>query len=291
MARRSGLGKGLGALIPTEVTGDRSSALLDIPVSAIEPNQHQPRQAFDEETLASLTASIREVGILQPVLVRETGDQQYELIAGERRWRAAKRAGLQTIPAIVRSVSDLGRVEHALIENLHRQDLNPLEEAAAYQQLIEDFGLTHEQLSARVGKSRAAITNTLRLFQLPPAVQKLITDGQLSAGHARALLGTPDRAFQEALARRAVSEQLSVRAVEDAVKERNELGGADPQKVARQTKLRPPGILELEELLSSHLDTRVKVQLGTKRGKVTIDFGSLEDLERIYRAMTEPPGQ
>ncbi len=289
MARRSGLGKGLGALIPTEITGDRSSALLEVPVSAIEPNQHQPRQAFDEEALASLTASVREVGVLQPVLVRLTGDERYELIAGERRWRAAKRAGLQSIPAIIRTVSDLGRVEHALIENLHRQDLNPLEEAAAYQQLIEDFGLTHEQLSARVGKSRAAISNTLRLFQLPPAVQKLITDGQLSAGHARALLGTPDRAFQEALARRAVTEQLSVRAVEDAVKERSELGGASPEKVARQTKLRPPGILELEELLSSHLDTRVKVQIGAKRGRVTIDFGSLEDLERIYRAMTEPP--
>lgn len=289
MARRSGLGKGLGALIPTEVTGDRSSALLDIPVAAIEPNQHQPRQVFDEEALAALTASIREVGVLQPVLVRENGEDRYELIAGERRWRAAKRAGLQTIPAILRTVSDLARVEHALIENLHRQDLNPLEEAAAYQQLIEDFGLTHEQLSSRVGKSRAAISNTLRLFQLPPAVQKLVSDGQLSAGHARALLGTPDRAFQESLARRAVAEQLSVRAVEDAVKDRNELGGADPQRTARQTKLRPPGILELEELLSSHLDTRVKVQLGTKRGKVTIDFGSLEDLERIYRAMTEPP--
>lgn len=290
MARRSGLGKGLGALIPTEVMGDRSSALLDIPVSAIEPNQHQPRTAFDEETLASLTASIREVGVLQPVLVREVEQGRYELIAGERRWRAAKRAGLQVIPAIVKSVSDLGRVEQALIENLHRQDLNPLEEAGAYQQLIEDFGLTHEQLSSRVGKSRAAITNTLRLFQLPPAVQKLVSDGQLSAGHARALLGTPDRGFQESLARRAVAEQLSVRAVEDAVKERNSLGGAAaPERTARHTKLRPPGILELEELLSSHLDTRVKVELGNKRGKVTIDFASLEDLERIYRAMTEPP--
>ena len=289
MARRSGLGKGLGALIPTEVMGDRSSALLDIPVSAVEPNEHQPRAVFDEESLAALTASVREVGILQPVLVREVGEDRYELIAGERRWRAAKRAGLPTIPAIVRTVSDLARVEHALIENLHRQDLNPLEEAGAYQQLIEDFGLTHEQLSARVGKSRTAITNTLRLFQLPPAVQKLVSDGQLSAGHARALLGTPDRSFQEALARRAVAEQMSVRAVEDAVKERNNIGGADTEKVARRNKLRPPGILELEELLSSHLDTRVKVQLGNKRGKVTIDFASLEDLERIYRAMTEPP--
>ena len=287
MARRSGLGKGLGALIPTEVMGDRSSALLDIPVNAIEPNEHQPRGSFDEETLAALTASIREVGVLQPVLVRETEEGRYELIAGERRWRAAKRAGLQVIPAIVRSVTDLGRVEQALVENLHRQDLNPLEEAGAYQQLIEDFGLTHEQLSSRVGKSRTAITNTLRLFQLPPAVQKLVRDGQLTAGHARALLGTPDRGFQEALARKAVAEQLSVRAVEDAVKERNSLGGAPSQRVPRQSKLRPPGILELEELLSSHLDTRVKVELGNKRGKVTIDFASLEDLERIYRAMTE----
>ncbi|HMC39449.1 MAG TPA: ParB/RepB/Spo0J family partition protein [Acidimicrobiales bacterium] len=289
MARRSGLGKGLGALIPTEVMGDRSSALLDIPVTAIQPNGHQPRTVFDEETLASLTASIREVGVLQPVLVREVGEGQYELIAGERRWRAAKRAGLQVIPAIVRTVSDLGQVEHALIENLHRQDLNPLEEAGAYQQLIEDFGLTHEQLSVRVGKSRAAITNTLRLFQLPPAVQKMVSDGQLSAGHARALLGTPDRGFQEALARRAVAEQLSVRAVEDAVKARNSMG-APAERTAPQSKLRPPGILELEELLSGHLDTRVRVDLGSKRGKVTIEFASLEDLERIYRAMTEPPG-
>jgi ParB family transcriptional regulator, chromosome partitioning protein len=289
VARRSGLGKGLGALIPTEVMGDRSSALLDIPVATIEPNRNQPRTSFDEDTLIALTASIREVGVLQPVLVREVGDGRYELIAGERRWRAAKRAGLQSLPAIVRTVSDRGRVEQALIENLHRQDLNPLEEAGAYQQLIEDFGLTHEQLSSRVGKSRAAITNTLRLFQLPPGVQKMVSDGQLSAGHARALLGTPDRAFQEALARRAVAEQMSVRAVEDAVKERNSLGGAPTERTARQSKLRPPGILELEDLLSSHLDTRVKVELGNKRGKVTIDFASLEDLERIYRAMTEPP--
>jgi ParB family transcriptional regulator, chromosome partitioning protein len=289
VARRSGLGRGLGALIPTEVVGDRTSALVDIPVVAIRANPHQPRSSFDEESLASLAASVREVGVLQPVLVRQTGEGAYELIAGERRWRAAKRAGLPTIPAIVKDVSEHGRVEQALIENLHRQDLGPLEEAGAYQQLIEDFGLTHEQLSVRVGKSRAAITNALRLFQLPPAVQKLIVDNQLTAGHARALLGTPDRAFQEALARRAVAEELSVRAVEDAVKARNELGGASPERVAPGTRLRPPGVLELEELLSSHLDTRVKVHLGAKKGRVTIDFASLEDLERIYRAMTEPP--
>jgi ParB family transcriptional regulator, chromosome partitioning protein len=289
VARRSGLGKGLGALIPTEVMGDRSSALLDIPVTAIRANPHQPRTNFDEESLGSLAASVRQVGVLQPVLVRDVGDGMYELIAGERRWRAAKRAGLPTIPAIVRDVSEVASVEQALIENLHRQDLNPLEEAGAYQQLIEDFGLTHEQLSTQVGKSRAAITNTLRLLQLPPAVQKLVKEDQLAAGHARALLGTPDRAFQEALARRAVTEGLSVRAVEDAVRARNELGGSEENLAPPRPKLPPPGVLELEELLSNHLETTVKVRLGNKRGRVTIEFASLEDLERIYRAMTEPP--
>jgi ParB family chromosome partitioning protein len=289
VARRSGLGRGLGSLIPTEVIGDRTSALLEIPVASIRANTNQPRSVFDEESLAALTASVREVGILQPILVRTIGESNYELVAGERRWRAAKRAGLPTIPAIVRDISDLQSMEQALIENLHREDLNPLEEAGAYQQLIEDFGLTHEQLAVRVGKSRVAITNTLRLFQLPPAVQKLVGDGQLSAGHARALLGTPDRAFQESLARRAVAEQMSVRAVEDAVRQRNELGGSAAAASARQSKLRPPGILELEELLSNHLDTRVKVDLGAKRGRVVIEFATLEDLERIYRAMTENP--
>ena len=288
MARRSGLGRGLGALIPNEVVGDRASALLDVPVAAIRANPHQPRSAFDEESLASLAASVREVGVLQPVLVRPLGDDAFELIAGERRWRAARRAGLPTIPAIVRDTSEVHSVEQALIENLHRQDLNPLEEAGAYQQLIEDFGCTHEQLSGRLGKSRVAITNTLRLFQLPPAVQKLVGEGQISAGHAKALLGTPDRAFQEALARRVVSEQLSVRAVEEAVRARNELAGSPDEPRPATTKLPPPGILELEELLSNHLDTRVKVSLGGRRGRVVIDFATLEDLERIYRAMTEP---
>jgi ParB family chromosome partitioning protein len=188
VARRSGLGKGLGSLIPTDVTGDRSSALLEIPVAAIEPNPHQPRRHFDEESLAALTASIRELGILQPILVRRLTDDRYELIAGERRWRSARRAGLSTVPAVVRDSTELLSLEQALVENLHRADLNPLEEAAAYQQLIEEFGLTHERLSIRLGRSRAAITNTLRLFQLPPPVQKLVGEGQLSAGHARALL-------------------------------------------------------------------------------------------------------
>jgi ParB family chromosome partitioning protein len=278
------LGKGLGALIPNEVVENRGSSLLEIPVSNIRPNRHQPRTHFDEESMAALTASVRELGVLQPVLVRSVGEQQFELIAGERRWRAARRAGHQTIPALVRTATDVTSIEQALVENLHRQDLNPLEEAAAYQQLIEDFGITHEQLAKRVGRSRAAVTNTLRLFQLPPSVQRLVAEGELSAGHARALLGTPDRAFQESLGRRAVTEGLSVREVEEAVKARNELA---PRSPSMPNRLRPPGILELENLLSHHLDTRVKVDMGPRKGRMVIEFASLEDLERIYRAMTE----
>ncbi|HVE45989.1 MAG TPA: ParB/RepB/Spo0J family partition protein [Acidimicrobiales bacterium] len=296
MARRSGLGKGLSALIPTELTtGGQGSALVEVPVSSIVASSFQPRRHFEEERLASLTASVRELGVLQPVLVRP-GQQEgtYELIAGERRWRAAKRAGLQTMPALVKEVTDDASLEQALVENLHRQDLNPLEEAAAFNQLIEDFHLTHEELARRVGKSRATVTNTLRLFQLPPSIQRLVAEGQLAEGHARALLGSPDRAFQESLAKRAVSSGLSVRAVEEAVRARNRAGegeeGAGGGQAAPQAgrRLRPPGLLELEALLSDHLDTRVKVEMGTKKGRVVIEFGSLEDLERIYRVMTEP---
>lgn len=297
VARRSGLGRGLGALIPTEMVEHRPATLVELPVTALEPNPHQPRRHFDEESLAALTASVRELGVLQPVLVRRTAADRYELIAGERRWRSAKRAGLVTIPAVVKETDDLSSLEQALVENLHRDDLNPLEEAAAYQQLLDDFGLTHEQLSTRVGKSRAAISNTLRLFQLPPPVQRLLGEGQLTAGHARALLGTPDRAFQEALARRVVTEQLSVRAVEDLVRERNEIGaeadrsdqGTQAGSSLRPSRLRPPGVLELEELLSEHLATRVRVQVTANRGKVVVEFATLEDLERIYRAMTSTP--
>jgi ParB family transcriptional regulator, chromosome partitioning protein len=289
--RRSGLGKGLGALIPSEATGDRTASLQEIPIGDISPNAHQPRVAFDEETLSALSASIRELGVLQPVLVRPVADDRYELIAGERRWRAARRAGLQTIPALVRTVTDEASLEQALVENLHREDLNALEEAAAYQQLIEDFHLTHDELAVRVGKSRAAISNTLRLFQLTPSVQRLVAEGQLSAGHARALLGTPDRAFQEALARRAVAEGLSVRAVEQAVKERNEGDSRSRSDSRAPARLRPPGLLELEELLSGYLDTRVKVDMSAKRGKVVIEFANLEDLERISTVMMQlsPP--
>jgi ParB family transcriptional regulator, chromosome partitioning protein len=293
VARRSGLGKGLGALIPTgEVADADSAALQEIPCSAVRPNQHQPRAYFDEEALVTLSASIRELGVLQPILVRPAGDGEFELIAGERRWRAAKRAGLQTIPALVRTVEDAGALEQALVENLHREDLNALEEAAAYQQLMEDFNLTQEQVGTRVGKSRSAVTNTLRLFQLPPSVQKLVAERKLSAGHARALLGSPDRLFQETLARKAVADDLSVRAVEEAVREHeDEPDGAEApaEPVPSARGLRPAGLLELEELLSAHLDTRVNVTMGAKRGRVVIDFATVEDLERIYRAMTDGP--
>ena len=200
MGRRSGLGKGLGALIPP-APGESESAYRQIPVSSIEPNPGQPRTTFDEEGLSSLTASVRELGVLQPVLVRQVEIGSFQLIAGERRWRAAKRAGLQTIPAIVRTADDTAVLQQALVENLQREDLNALDEAAAYQQLIEDFQLTHDEVATRVGKSRAAVSNALRLFQLPPQVQKMLVDGLVSAGHARALLGTPDRAYQEALGR------------------------------------------------------------------------------------------
>jgi ParB family chromosome partitioning protein len=268
--------------------------LREVPVNLVRPNPHQPRQHFDEESLAALAASVRELGVLQPVLVRETGDGgEYELIAGERRWRAAKRAGLPTIPVVVKEADNLASLEQAVVENLHRQDLNPLEEAAAYQQLLEDFGMTHEQLAERVGKSRVTITNTLRLFQLPPTIQKMVSESAITAGHARALLGTPDRAFQESVARRIVAEGLSVRSVEEIVRERSELEATAPSatgaRPGRRPKLRQAGMQELEDLLSEHLSTRVKVQEGSSGGgKVVIAFADLDDLERLYRTMTEP---
>ncbi len=296
MGRRSGLGKGLGALIPaTERLEDTDAALRELPVSEIRPNTYQPREHFDEEALVSLAASIQAVGVLQPILVRQSGPQEYELIAGERRWRAARRAGLQTIPAIVRPTEDVRSLEQALVENLHREDLTPLEEAAAYQQLIEEFGHTQEEVAQRVGKSRSAVANTLRLLHLPPSIQRLLAEGQISAGHARALLGSPDRVFQEQLARAVVSEHLTVREVEDRVREHAgepEAGdeaadGSTPKEPV--AVVRPAALLELEDLLSTHLDTRVQVSMGAKRGRVVVDFATLEDLERIYRVIVEGP--
>ena len=301
MARRSGLGRGLGALIPTDITGETGSALREVPVGSIVPNPHQPRSYFDEEALASLTASVAELGVLQPILVRELADEHFELIAGERRWRAAKRAGLSTVPVVVRPVDEVLSLEQALVENLHREDLNPLEEAAAYQQLMEDFELTQEQVAQKVGKSRSSVANTLRLFQLPPSIQRLVADNQLAAGHAKALLGTPDRHFQEELAKRIVADGLSVREAEEAVRLHGQPEPGDEEAAPAPTiappavgepaeprRLRAPGLLELEELLAEHLATRVNVSMasGGGRGKIVVDFSGLEDLERIYRAMT-----
>ena len=307
MARKGGLGRGLTSLIPAGAGEDPEAAaavgLSELAIEVIRPNPLQPRRSFDEESLEGLAESIKELGVLQPVLVREMTDG-FELIAGERRLRAAKRAGLRTVPVVIRTADDVSSLEQAIVENLHRQDLNPLEEAAAYQQLIEDFAYTQEQVAQRVGRSRSAVTNLLRLFQLPPAVQRLVGDQLLSAGHAKAILGHPDRAYQEALARRAVAEGLSVRDVEQLVRERLELeahldaepmsGGdeqaEDPGRArsgSTSSPLRPPGLLELEELLAEHLDTRVSISMTAKRGKVVIEFANLEDLERIYRRIID----
>ncbi|MFZ9629012.1 MAG: ParB/RepB/Spo0J family partition protein [Ilumatobacteraceae bacterium] len=279
---------------------------MEIPVGSIVPNPHQPRVHFEEAALDDLAASIKEIGVLQPILVRSLGDGSYELVAGERRWRATRRAGLDTIPAVVRTTDDMGSVLQALVENLHRQDLTPLEESAAYSQMIEDFSLTHEQVAQRVGKSRSAVSNSLRLLSLPASIQSLLADGRLSAGHAKALLGTPDRSFQEGLAKRAVSEGWTVRMLEDAVREREGRGApvpaADDDNTPTETgrtgggagdtapPLRPPGLLELENLLSEYLSTRVSVNMGATRGKVVIEFADLEDLERIYHHMTANGG-
>ncbi len=300
MNRKSGLGRGLGALIPAEYSdeapADGTRGALEVPIASVRPNPRQPRAHFDEESLAGLTASIAEIGVLQPVLVREAGAGEYELIAGERRWRASKRAGLQSIPVVIRDAdTDTSLLEQALVENLHRADLNAMEEAAAYQQLIEDFGLTQDAVAKRVGKSRAAVSNTLRLFQLPPAIQALVAEGQLTAGHARALLGTPDRAYQTALAQRIVRDGLSVRDTEEAVRAR--AGNApdpDPAPVPDSPQKRTqrersgidPAFLELETLLSDHLDTRVTITGGGGgRGRLTVDFADVADLERLYRRM------
>ena len=273
-------------------------ALVEIPVRDLVPNPHQPRVHFDEELLNDLSASIKEIGVLQPLLVRRLTDGTYQLIAGERRWRAAQRAGLVTVPAVVKETDDISSVEQALVENLHRQDLSPLEEASAYQQLLDDFQLTHDDVAKRVGKSRSAVTNTLRLLNLPPAVQALLADGRLSAGHAKALLGTPDRAFQEQLARRAATEHWSVRAVEEAIRDRSGDSSDSPTASASRPTgggsdvgrtLPPAGLVELEGLLGEYLATRVAVKMANKKGTVTIEFADLDDLERLYRLMVDGP--
>ena len=296
--RRRGLGRGLGALIDAadapidalrapempELSG--KVRYVEVPPTQIRPNPRQPRQVFDEEALAELVHSIQEIGLLQPVVVRLTnaaevaaGAPPYELVAGERRWRAAQEAGLDIIPAIVRETADDQLLRDALLENLHRANLNPLEEAAAYQQLLDDFGCTQEDLAQRIGRSRPQVTNTIRLLRLPLAVQRRVAAGVLSAGHARALLVLSDPEDQDKLASRIVAEGLSVRATEEIVAvgiPENSTRSRTPRR-----NLTAPGLAELAERLSDKLDTRVRVQAGSQRGKVIIEFATLDDLRRI----------
>jgi ParB family chromosome partitioning protein len=252
----------------------------ELPVGAISPNPRQPRQVFEEEAMAELVHSVREVGLLQPIVVRRTGEASYELIMGERRWRATQQAGLDTIPAIVRETGDEAMLRDALLENLHRSQLNPLEEAAAYRQLLDDFGCTQDELAGRIGRSRPQISNTLRLLNLSPAVQRRVAAGVLSAGHARALLAVTEPASQDRLAGRVVSEGISVRSLEELVAV-GDLGEDDSAPRLRPARPTAPGLKEIDERLSDRLDTRVTVALGRSKGKVTIEFASLSDLERI----------
>jgi ParB family chromosome partitioning protein len=254
---------------------------LELPVTAIEPNAKQPRHVFDDEALDELKISIQEVGFLQPIVVRELGDGRYELVMGERRWRAAQAIGRDTIPAIVRETRDDAMLRDALLENIHRANLNPLEEAAAYQQLLEEFGATHEELARRIGRSRPQISNTIRLLNLPAPVQRRVAAGVLSAGHARALLGLDDSDAQEQLALRIVAEGLSVRATEELVS--LALADGPPKKSAptRRPKVHAPALNDLADRLSDRFDTRVKVDIGRNKGRITIEFATVDDLERI----------
>jgi ParB family transcriptional regulator, chromosome partitioning protein len=334
--RRGGLGRGLGALIPTApppqpgpgtgtvgavATAEPPAALTvigqhpaagsapqaddglapvpgarfaEIPVDAISPNPRQPRQTFDEESLDELKSSIEEVGFLQPIVVRLASDSRYELVMGERRWRAAQALGRESIPAIIRDTRDDAMLRDALLENIHRANLNPLEEAAAYQQLLEEFGATHDELARRIGRSRPQISNTIRLLNLPTPVQRRVAAGVLSAGHARALLAIEDAEHQEELAHRIVAEGLSVRATEELVALAVSDGGAGRKSAPVQRRARPhaPALSDLADRLSDRFDTRVKVDIGRRKGKIVIEFATVDDLERIVGiiGMDDQPG-
>ncbi len=319
---KGGLGRGLGALIPqgasisvvdtppqapvhvpqhvadlpeapeylddglAPVPGAR---FAEVPVGSIHPNLRQPRQVFDQEQLEELRASIAEVGFLQPIVVRELVDGTFELVMGERRWRAAQTLGFDTIPAIIRETRDDAMLRDALMENIHRANLNPLEEGAAYQQLLEEFGATHEELARRIGRSRPQISNTIRLLNLPAPVQARVAAGVLSAGHARSLLGLADPAQQEALATRIVAEGLSVRDVEEQVLLLKGDGAAAKKAPAKRARPHAPGLTELAERLSDHFDTRVKVELSRRKGRILIEFATVDDLERIVAMIGPPP--
>jgi ParB family transcriptional regulator, chromosome partitioning protein len=316
--RKGGLGRGLAALIPTAPAAPPPGALLppvmsfpsagsssadgrgvqtidaepatpgavyrEIDLSSVRPNPQQPRTQFDDEALAELEHSIREFGLLQPIVVREASPGSYELVMGERRWRAAQRAGLKRLPAIVRNTGDDAMLRDALLENIHRVQLNPLDEAAAYEQLLAEFGVTHTELADRLGRSRPVVTNTIRLLKLPVSVQRRVAAGVLSAGHARALLGLDDVARQEELAAKIVAEGMSVRATEEAVVLLRREAPASA-KQSRRKPMQAPGLQNLADRLSDTFDTRVKVELGQRKGRIVVEFGSVEDLERIAKLM------
>jgi ParB family transcriptional regulator, chromosome partitioning protein len=285
MSKRGGLGRGLSALIPgAPEAGEASTGLMEVPVNAVAPNPKQPRTRFDDDTIAALAASIREVGILQPLVVRRAGDGRYELIAGERRLRAAKAAGLASVPIVLRDSEDADLLREALIENIHREDLNPIEQAEAFRALLEELGLKQEALADRVGVSRSHIANTIRLLALPLDVQQLLADDKITAGHARAVLSLGDKVAMSSLATRIAAEDLSVRQTEEVVRRFVEAPeqAADKKRVAESIIEQPDSNLaEVEEILSEQLATRVSIQMGAKRGKVVIEFGSPDDLERI----------
>lgn len=314
--RRGGLGRGLGALIPTGPepgsvepsaenvdAGSASAAnaghqhagegphpvpgasFREVPIDSISPNPKQPREVFDEEALAELVTSIREVGLLQPIVVREIGDGRYELVMGERRWRASREVGLTHVPAIVRQTADDAMLRDALLENLHRQQLNPLEEAAAYSQLLQEFGTTHEELAARIGRSRPQVSNTIRLLNLSAPVQRRVAAGVISAGHARALLAIDDAEAQDRLAQRIVAEGLSVRTVEEIVALGDAPRGGEPTPRRSKAPV-APALADLSGRLSDRFETRVKVELGRNKGKIVVEFASLDDLERIVEMMS-----
>ena len=297
--QKRGLGRGLGALIPTELVNNVSTTsnsavqpvntnlntvpgitFAEIELNLIKPNAKQPRQVFEEESLNELTFSLKEIGLLQPIVVRAVSDNEYEIVAGERRFRAAKLAGFTKIPALIRDTQDTHMLRDALLENLHRAQLNPLEEAAAYQQLLEDFGGTQEELAAKLGRSRPQVTNTMRLLKLPPTVQKRVAAGVLSSGHAKALLGLAQSGDIEILAGRIVAEGLSVRATEEIVS-MGTVGGSSGTAARKLPALKAPGLKELSDRLGDKLDTRVSITMGKAKGKVIIEFSTLEDLRRI----------
>jgi len=289
-ARKGGLGRGLDALIPTSIipteiktqAGVIAADRDEVDVNNISANPKQPRTVFDEDQLTELALSIKEVGLLQPPVVRSIGNGKYQLIMGERRFRAAKLAGLKSIPVIIRQTSDDQLLREALVENIHRSQLNPLEEGAAYQQLLNDFGYTHDELATKLSKSRPVITNTMRLLNLPAAVQRRVAAGVISAGHARALLSLTDEKEIENLANRIVAEGLTVRAVEEIVAS----GGAKVKSGSiKSGKIIAPKLKEIADDLSDHLDTRVSVELGKQKGKIVIEFATIEDLERINKVI------